>query len=70
MKKSKTGSVAKLTHSVYRFILNHRIPIVEQRVISFKGRHHKQELILQCVLQYVAYPLSYRDLEGLMAERG
>jgi len=39
-------------------------------MISFKGRHHKQELILQCVRWYVAYSLSYRDLEELMAERG
>jgi len=39
-------------------------------MISFKGRHHKQELILQCVRWYVAYSLSYRDLEELVAERG
>jgi len=39
-------------------------------MISFKGRHHKQELILQCVRWYVAYSLSYRDLEELMQERG
>lgn len=39
-------------------------------VISFKGRHHQQYLILQCVRWYVAYSLSYRDLEELMQERG
>ena len=39
-------------------------------MISFKGRHHKQELILQCVRWYVAYSLNYRDLEELVAERG
>jgi putative transposase len=39
-------------------------------VISFKGRHHQQEIILQCVRWYVAYALSYRDLEELMQERG
>ena len=39
-------------------------------MISFKGRHHKQEIILQCVRWYVAYSLSYRDLEELMQERG
>lgn len=39
-------------------------------MISFKGRHHQQYLILQCVRWYVAYSLSYRDLEELMQERG
>ena len=39
-------------------------------MISFKGRHHQQDLILQCVRWYVAYALSYRDLEELMQERG
>jgi transposase-like protein len=39
-------------------------------VISFKGRHHQQDIILQYVRWYVAYSLSYRDLEELMQERG
>ena len=39
-------------------------------MISFKGRHHKRDIILQCVRWYVAYSLSYRDLEELMQERG
>ena len=39
-------------------------------MISFKGRHHQQDMILQCVRWYVAYSLSYRDLEELMQERG
>ncbi|MGI9284282.1 MAG: IS6 family transposase [Pseudomonadales bacterium] len=38
--------------------------------MSFKGRHHQQDIILQCVRWYVAYSLSYRDLEELMLERG
>jgi transposase-like protein len=37
---------------------------------SFKGRHYQQDIILQCVRWYVAYSLSYRDLEELMQERG
>jgi transposase-like protein len=37
---------------------------------SCKGRHHQQDMILQCVWWYVAYSLSYRDLEELMQERG
>ena len=39
-------------------------------MISFKGRHHQQDMKLQCVRWYVAYSLSYRDLEELMQERG
>jgi len=39
-------------------------------MISFKGRHHRQDMILQCVRCDVAYSLSYRDLEELMQERG
>ena len=39
-------------------------------MISFKGRHHQQDMILQCVRWYVAYSLSYRDLEELMQARG
>jgi putative transposase len=39
-------------------------------MISFKGRHHQRDIILQCVRLYVAYSLSNRDLEELMQERG
>ena len=39
-------------------------------MISFKGRQHTQDMILKCVRWYVAYSLSYRDLEELMQERG
>ena len=39
-------------------------------MISFKGRQHTQDMILQCVRWYVAYSLSYHDLEELMQERG
>jgi len=39
-------------------------------MISFKGRHYKETIILMAVRWYVAYSLSYRDIEELMAERG
>jgi len=39
-------------------------------MISFKGRHFQQEMILQCVRWYLAYSLSYRDIEEIMKERG
>ena len=36
----------------------------------FKGRHFEQEIIILCVRWYLRYKLSYRDLVGMMAERG
>jgi len=38
--------------------------------LSFKGRHFHQEMILQSMRWYLAYSLSYRDIEEMMAERG
>jgi len=65
------GFVAKLTYSAHRSILKQsEWQLNGKRMISFKGRHHKQELVLQCVRWHVAYSLSYRDLEEFMVERG
>ncbi len=36
----------------------------------FKGRHFGRSVILLCVRWYVAYGLSLRNLEEMMAERG
>src|SRR6266516_519072 len=36
----------------------------------FKWRHFQAEIILLCVRWYLRYPLSYRDLEEIMLERG
>ena len=38
--------------------------------ISFSGRHFQRDLILQCVRWYLAYALSYRDIEEMVQERG
>ena len=38
-------------------------------MISFKWRHFKKDIILQLVRWYVAYSLSYRDIEELALER-
>ena len=38
--------------------------------ISFKGRHFQHDMILQSIRWYLAYALSYRDIEEMMAERG
>ena len=39
-------------------------------MISFKWRHFKQDIILILVRWYLAYSLSYRDVEELALERG
>ena len=39
-------------------------------MLSFKGAYFVQDIILTCVRWYLAYPLSYRQGEELMQERG
>ena len=38
--------------------------------IKFKGSHFERDVILWGVRWYVAYPISYRQLEEMMEERG
>ena len=42
----------------------------KNRPTLFRGRHFRSEVIVLCVRWYLRYPLSYRDLEEMMAERG
>ncbi len=39
-------------------------------MLSFKGRHFPKDMILMAVRWKLAYPLSYRNIEELMDERG
>ena len=39
-------------------------------MIDFKGHRFAPEIIPICVRWYLAYPLSYRNLEEMVAERG
>ena len=39
-------------------------------MIEFKGSHFERDVILWAVRWYVAYPISYRQLEEMMAEHG
>jgi putative transposase len=39
-------------------------------MIDFKGHRFEKDIILTCVRWYLAYPLSYRNLEEMMEERG
>jgi transposase-like protein len=41
----------------------------QSRPALFRGRHFRDEIIVLCVRWYLRYPLSYRDLEEMMAER-
>jgi hypothetical protein len=41
-----------------------------QVTIEFKGSHFERDLILWAVRWYVAYPISYRQLEEMMEEHG
>jgi putative transposase len=38
--------------------------------IEFKGSHFERDVILWGVRWYVAYPISYRQLEEMMEDRG
>ena len=42
----------------------------ERRSALFRGRHFRDEVIVLCLRWYLRYPLSYRNLEEMMAERG
>ncbi len=37
---------------------------------SFKGRHFASEVILWALRWYLAFPISYRDLGAMLADRG
>jgi putative transposase len=39
-------------------------------MVRFKGVHFEKDVILACVRWYLGYPLSDRQLEELMHERG
>ena len=52
-------------------ILNALVERLKRRAKGdFKGRHYEATLILQAVSWYLRYPLSYRDIEEMLLERG
>ncbi|WP_157828447.1 hypothetical protein [Enterovibrio nigricans] len=38
--------------------------------LSFKGKQYPSSIILQAIRYYLAYPLSFRDIEDIFKERG
>jgi transposase-like protein len=39
-------------------------------MVDFEGSHFEREIVLWGVRWYAAYPISYRQLEEMMEERG
>jgi hypothetical protein len=71
--KRTSGVVAKPVGSVARICYRVLATGVEVSVTEdalFKGRHFDRSVILLCVRWYLAYSLSLRNLEEMMAERG
>jgi putative transposase len=67
---SENGSVAKLAD---RFVWSTFVGCDfggASVMIEFKGSHFERDVILLAVRWYVAYPISYRQLEEMMAEHG
>ena len=44
--------------------------MAKRRSASFKGRHFMSEVILWALRWCLAFPISYRDLASMLADRG
>jgi len=64
------GSVAKLCPQSCRDMIVVGLATERFTVVDFKGSHFEREIVLWGVRWYVAYPISYRQLEEMMEERG
>ena len=64
------GSVAKLCAQPCRGMIVADLATGRSTMVEFKGSHFEREIILWGVRWYVAYPISYRQLEEMMKERG
>ncbi len=47
-----------------------RLTMIEALRRVVQGMHYPLEVMLVCVRWYAAYPLSFRNIEEMMAERG
>jgi hypothetical protein len=54
----------------FRYALLLMIGVEGRGMIDFKGSQFEKAIILWGVRWYVAYPISYRQLEEMMGERG
>src|SRR5581483_5372083 len=55
---------------MFRYAISLSVRRRRGSVINFKGSQFEREIILWGVRWYVAYPISYRQLEEMMGERG
>ena len=72
---ASNGSVAKFScFQIYSQLISVLLRLIPQLVrimaIDFKGCHYPKSVVLYAVAFYLRYPVSYRDLEEIMAERG
>jgi putative transposase len=67
---TRTGSVANFAGRPASFKLPATVSTGQQAMIEFKGSHFERDVILWAVRWYVAYPISYRQLEEMMEEHG
>jgi putative transposase len=63
-------SVAKLCRQPCRDMIVVGLATERFTVVDFKGRHFEREIVLCGVRWYVAYPISYRQFDEMMEERG
>ena len=68
--RPQIGSVAKFADWPGRLKLSATVSAGQQAMIEFKGSHFKRDVILWAVRWYVAYPISYRQLEEMREEHG
>jgi hypothetical protein len=66
--RTDNGCVAKLRARPSRDMIVADLATVRSTVVEFKGRHFEREVILWGVRRYVAYPITYRQLEEMMEE--
>jgi hypothetical protein len=67
---SAEGTVGVLLQTCRQGVDGMRVPPFLEMASCSKGRHFDRSVILLCVRWYLAYGLSLRDLEEMMAERG
>ena len=65
--KGSIGSVALAERSDFDKLRAHSVLPLRTRMLDFKGHRFEQDIILTSVRWYLAYPLSYRNLEEMLA---
>ena len=68
--ESEKGSVANFRLAAVGYMIRPLVLRGWMVTIAFKGSHFERDVILWGVRWYVAYPLSYRQIEEMMEERG